>query len=116
MEVWISNFIWFFLLMTITGWFVPKIFWVSKDNVFSSVLFCFIFSFVTMALMGWVLALLVYSFEVGFLKMLKAFFSDVGGGIFFSLERSFQTGSGWLITIIIRIISLTYKDVISKKS
>ena len=115
MEVWIANFIWFFLLMTITGWFVPKIFWISKDNIFSSVLFCFICSFVTMSLTAGVLAMLVNSFEVGFPKMLAAFFSDVWGGIAFRLETGFETGLGWLVTLIIRIITLTYKDVILKK-
>lgn len=115
MEVWTANFLWFFLLMTITGWIVPKIFWVSKFNVFISVLFCFICSFVTMALIAGVLSLLVHSYQVGFPKMFGVFFNDVWGGIAFCLETGNETGIGWMVAIIIRIISLTYKDVISKK-
>ena len=68
-----------------------------------------------MALIGGVLALLVNSYQVGFTKMLGAFFNDVWGGIAFCLESGFETGSGWSITIIIRIITLTYKDMMLKK-
>ena len=112
MDIWIANFIWFLLLMTVIGWFVPKIFWRSEDNVFNSVVLCFLFSFGAMALIGTILALLVYCFEAAFLKSL---FSDVWGGLVFSLERGFETGVGWLSAIILKIISLAYKDVKSKR-
>ena len=111
MDIWYDNFLLIFIFMLAAGWYIPKLFWYSKYNISIKVFICFLFSIMSMVFAAWILAFLTFCLEYGIYVVANLFFKDFSGGLTLYLEVGGETGAGWLIAIILRIITLIRKDI-----
>ena len=116
MQFWQDNFLWSLLAMLVVGWFIPKLFWFSKLNIFIRFIISAVCSMAAMIVIGSIWAFLMMSFGNSFSAVLKTSIDNLSGSISLFSELGAETMVGWLVAIVVRIIALILRDIRSAKT
>ena len=110
MQFWLNNFLWSILVMLFIGWFIPKLFWFPKVGIIARILVSTIFSFLAMALTTTIWAM--FMLMIGsFGAVISTFVGNPIGGLLLYFELGAELTVGWILSMVIKIITLTVRDI-----
>lgn len=110
-QFWLDNFLWSFLCMVVVGWFIPKLFWVSKISIIIRVIFSAIFSVAVMFVIQTLWAALILSLGSSLSVVIGMSINNLSGSLSAFSQLGAETLFGWLAALVVRIIALTVRDI-----
>ena len=115
-QFWLDNFLWSFLCMTAVGWFIPKLFWVSKFSLIIRSIFSAIFSVAAMFAIQTLWAALIISLGSSLSAVIELSVNSLSGTLSAFSQIGAETLFGWFAALVARIIALIARDIRASKT